>query len=72
MYSKNTLHLIESRPQRLKTVRKYPRTLMSLLQRTTNQTTLLASMLEEHQYYSPLAPLLEKPHMLVSPQPLEK
>ena len=35
MYSKNTLHLIESRPQRLKTVHKYSRTLISLLQQTS-------------------------------------
>ena len=47
MYSKNNLQLIESRPQRLKTVYKYLRTLISLLQRTTNQITPLASSLEK-------------------------
>ena len=39
MYFKNTLHLIESRPQRLKTVYEYSGTLISLLQQTTNQIT---------------------------------
>ena len=46
MYSKNTQLLIESRPQRLKTVHKYSRTLISQLQPTTNQITPLAFTLE--------------------------
>ena len=47
MNSKNILHLIESRPQRLKTVHKYSRTSISLLQRTTNQIIPLAFTLEK-------------------------
>ena len=52
MYSKNTLYLIESRLQRLKTVHKYLRTLISLLQRTTNQITPLASTLEKSESFT--------------------
>ena len=59
MYSKNTLRLIKSPPQKLKTVHKCPRTLMSLLQRTTNQITPLAFTLETHQNYSRLTPMLK-------------
>ena len=52
MYSKNILHLIESRPQKLKTVHKYPQTLISLLQRTTNQIISLASTLEKPESFT--------------------
>ena len=48
----NTLQLIESHPQRQKTVHKYSRTLISLLQRTTNQITPLASMLEKPESFT--------------------
>ena len=58
MCSKNTLDLIESHPQRLKTVHKYSRTFISLLQRTTNQITPLASTLKK-QNHLPLAPTTE-------------
>ena len=51
MYSKNTLLLIELRPQRLKTIHKYSRTLISLFQRTTNQITPLASTLEKPELF---------------------
>ena len=43
---------MESRPQRLKTVHKYSRTLISLLQRTTNQITPLASTLEKSESFT--------------------
>ena len=46
------MHLIESRPQRLKTVHKYSRTLISLLQRTTNQDTPLASTLKKPESFT--------------------
>ena len=49
MYSKSTLHLIESRPQRLNTVHKCP---ASLLQRSTNQITPLASTLEKSELFT--------------------
>ena len=52
MYSKNTLHLIESRLQKLKAVHKYSRTLISLLQRTTNQITQLATTLEKLESFT--------------------
>ena len=45
MYSKKKL--IKSRPQWLKTVLKYSRTFVLLLQQTTNQITPLASTLEK-------------------------
>ena len=54
MHSKNTQRLIESRPQRLKTAHKYPRSLITLLQQTTNQIIPLAFTLETHQNHSPL------------------
>ena len=52
MHSKNTLHLIESRPQRIKIVHKYSQTLLSALQRTTNQITPLASTLEKPESFT--------------------
>ena len=52
MHSKDTLHKIESPPQKLKTVHKYPRTLISLQQRTTNQITPLASTLEKPESFT--------------------
>ena len=52
MYYKNTLHSIESRPQRLQTVHKYSRTLISLLQQTTYQIAALASTLEKPELFT--------------------
>ena len=51
MYSKNTLALDRVTPSQVKTERKYSRTLISLLQQTTNQITPLAFTLETHQDY---------------------
>ena len=53
MYSKNNLHLIESiSPQKLKTIHKYSGMLISLLQRTTNQLTRIASTLEKPESFT--------------------
>ena len=52
MYFKTTLHLIESRLQRLKTVHEYLRLLILLLQRTTNQITPLASTLQKPELFT--------------------
>ena len=52
MFSKYTLHSIESRPQKLKTVHKCSRTLISLLQRTTSQITPPAFTLEKPKLFT--------------------
>ena len=46
----------------LKPVYKYSRTLISLLQRTTTKLHCYSFYARKHQYYSPLSPMLEKPH----------
>ena len=43
---------MESHPQRLKIVHKYPQTSISLLQQTTNQITPPASMLEKPESFT--------------------
>ena len=52
MHSKNTQRLIESRPQWLKTVHKYSRTLILLFQPTTNLITPQASTLEKPELFT--------------------
>ena len=71
MYSKNTLHVIESRLQRLKTVHKYPRTLILLLQQTTNQFTSLASTIEKPESFAPTLELLKSLRSLIQIDLLE-
>ena len=58
IYYENTLALNRVASSRVKTVNKYSRTFISLLQLTTNQITPLAFTLE-NQNHSSLAPTLE-------------
>ena len=58
MYSKNTLALNRFKPSVAKTLYKYSRTLISLLQPTTNQIISLAFMIKK-QNDLPLVSMIE-------------
>ena len=70
MDSKNTLHLIESRPQRLKAVHKYTNVNTRYFsEQQPNYTAIFYA--RKNLYCSQLAPMLEKPHSQESLQTLE-